>query len=86
LADHLLGGEPFICSRPIPADADMSDVMMTVVVGGLLFDTNNLLPLHLSSCHAFTSTYCVCTYSIANFVRNVKLEIFFYCELNSQVQ
>jgi transcriptional regulator with XRE-family HTH domain len=52
LADNLFGGEPLICSLPIPANADMSDVVMTVVVGGLLFDTNNLLPLHLSSCHA----------------------------------
>jgi hypothetical protein len=59
LADDLFGGEPFICSPPIPADTDMSNVMVAVVVGRLLFDTNNLLPLHLSSCHASISTYCV---------------------------
>jgi len=86
LADDLFGGEPFICSLPIQADTDMSNVMVAVVVGRFLFDTNNLLPLHLSSCHASESTYCVRIYSIANLVRNVKPKIFLFCEPNSQVQ
>jgi hypothetical protein len=71
LANDLLGGEPFICSLTLLADADMSDVMMTVVVSGLLLDTNNPLSLHLSSCHAKIH------------VLRVRIQ---YCELCSQCQ
>jgi hypothetical protein len=50
---HFLSGKPLLRFFPILADSDMGDVVVSVVVGGPLFDTDNPLShnLLLPRCH-----------------------------------